>query len=747
MRAMWKPRCARAGGSRHIGTTRRDRSDRVARGTCGLAAILLALVAAGPLAAQTESGAIQGVVTTQDDSAVVGATVLVGSTLLNTLTDNRGAYRITGLPPGRYTVRVVAMGYVTAVQADVDVAAGRTRTLDFSLTTSPVALPGVVVTASRETQQIRESPASVSVITQQQITQRDVTSLTQVLPYASGVTYIDGTLDIRGAVGLSGGVGSRVLLMIDGHPLITGDTGELDFDILPVLGVERVEVVKGPYSALYGSNALGGVVNVVSTPIPQEPHTIIRTHVGAYDVPSQYRFTDGILHFQGLEIQHSMRIDSVGLRFYGDRDVTDGFTQNGHTSRWLFRVESQAPLFGAAPSSFYAIGAREDIGQFFGWRSASQRFEVPPGDLGDWYQQGWFDAGATINALTRASTALRFDPYVYYDAVQNHFHDNRQYHRATRTGSSAQLSLKPTAGQSLTLGGSASYTDVTSDVIGLSTARDFALYAQDVIRATRRFRASLGLRFDDHSVDPGHVDTQFSPKLGLVYDVSPAVTLRASLSRAFRAPSPVEQFVSTVEYGVQVVPNPDLRPETVTAGEVGATADLGRLWLDGAVFQSRYDGLIQPGPVPGKFFVYQFQNVAKAHITGLDVETRLDVVPSVLGLDVTYMYLHTRDLTLDQPLPYRSAHTATGTMSLLGGLLNVDLQYRSRVQRVLQFPADPRGATTLVGVRAAYKIGDVLVQAKVSNLLQEQYVDLQERFPGPPRSFELTLSTGMDNPG
>jgi outer membrane receptor for ferrienterochelin and colicins len=702
-------------------------------------------VVTSPLAAQAGTGTVAGKVTAAGDTAIVGATVLVDGTLLNAVTNSRGIYRIGGLPPGRHTLRVAAMGYAAAARKDVEVTADRTVEVDFSLTTSPFALPGVIVTASRETQQITESPASVSVITRKDLTQRDVTQLNQALPYAAGVTYQGGTLDIRGAAGLSGGVGSRVLLMLDGHPLITGDTGELDFDILPVLGVSRIEIVKGPYSALYGSNALGGVVNVVPSPIPDQSHTIFRTHAGAYDIPSQYQFTNSLLHYQGVEMQHSMHLGDVGVRVYGDRDETDGFTQNGHTSRWLFRLETSAPLFGSAPSSFYAIAAQEDIGENFGWRSAQQRFEVPADAVGDWYRMGWLDFGATLNALTRASTLLRFSPYLYYDAVRNHFHDNRDYHRGARGGSSVQLTLQR-GSQSLTLGADAAYSTVWSSVIGTPKLRDYALFAQDVIQPSQRIRASVGVRFDDHSVTPGKVNDQLSPKLGIVYHVSPNVSLRGSLSRAFRAPSPVEQFVSTTQYGVLVVPNPDLQPETVTAGEVGATADLGRLWLDGAVFQSRFNGLIQPGPVPGRIFVFQFQNVARARVTGVDLEARFEMVPRWLGLDATYMYLDPWDLTLNEPLPYRSAHTATGTLTVLGGLVNLDLQYRSRVERVLQYPNDPRGSTTLVGLRMAYQVGDLLLQGKVSNLFQESYVDLQERFPGAPRSFTLTLSRGLTSP-
>jgi outer membrane receptor for ferrienterochelin and colicins len=712
----------------------------------GLTAGLLASAASfAPLHAQSAS--ITGVVKAEGDSAVVGATVLVDGTLLSTITNQNGAYLITGLPPGRYTIRVAALGYAPGQRTGVEIAAGETRMLDFSLTTAPVELPGVIVTAARATQRAGESPASVDVLARTHIIQRDVTQLNQVLPYASGVTYAGGTLDIRGAAGLSGGVGSRVLLMLDGHPILTGDTGEMDFNALPVLGVQRIEIVKGPYSALYGSNALGGVVNIITTPIPEKPHTSVRTHFGVYDVPSQYEFTSGALTYQGLELQHALRLGGVGLRIFGDRDSSDGFTQNGQTSRWLFRAEASAPLFSSQPSSIYAIAGQQDVGEFFGWRSAGQRFEVPSADLGDWYRMGWMNVGATLDVLNRATTLLRFSPYVFHTAVRDHFHDSQGYHRATRTGSSVQLSLVPGLGHSLALGGEASYTTVASDVLGTPVVRDYALFAQDEFRPTQGLKRSMGARLDDHAVTPGDVSMQLSPKFGVVFQATPSLSLRASVSRAFRAPSPVEQFVSTTQYGVLVVANPDLQSETVTAGEVGATADLGRVWVDGALFESRFDRLIQPGPAPGQFFVFQFQNVAKARIRGLDMEVRFDIAPRLVGLDLTYMYLDPRDLTTGEPLPYRSAHTGTGTLTVLGGLFAMDVQYRSRLERVLQYPADPRSSTTLVGLRSAYQVAGLLIQAKVSNVLQEEHLELQERIPGAPRSFTLTVSTGLEPGG
>ncbi len=711
-------------------------------------AVGLALVALLPVCARGQgaqpSGVLAGTVTgAPGDSGLARATIFVQGTLLRTLTDARGAYRIR-VPPGTYTVRAAALGFAAATQAGVHVSPGDSARADFALERQVVALPGLVVTASREEQQRSESPASIAVIPQADLSRRSVVTLAQALPYASGATYAGGQFDIRGAAGLSGGVGSRVLLLLDGHPILTGDTGELDFEALPVLGVQRIEIVKGPYSALYGSNALGGVINIVTSPVPDRAELTARAYLGAYDIPAQDRFRSGAPLTRGLELEQSLPLGAMDGRVFLGRVSDDGFTQNGQSSRWLARTELALPGPRGRTSSLYAIWSQEDIGEFFGWRSSDHRLEVPVEAVGDWYRNDWLNLGATVNVFARAASSLRLDPYLYYDAVQNHFHDNTDYHRANRVGSTAQLTVLPVAGQSLTMGGEAAYTTVTSNILGRPKLTDLALFAQDEATLRRALKLSLGARLDRHAVEPGAHEAQLSPKLGVVYTAGPALSLRLSASRGFRAPSPVEQFVSTVQYGVQVVPNPDLRAEHVSAAELGATASPARrLWLDAAVFLSEYRDLIQPAPVPGQFFVFQFRNVDRARVRGLDTETRVALVPDLLSLDATYMYLDTRDLLTGAALPYRSRHTGTASLEVLQGLLALDLQYRSRIEQVLQYPLDPRGATTLLGFRAAYRLQGILVQLRASNLLQARYVELQERFPGAPRSVLVMLSHGI----
>ncbi len=712
----------------------------------GLALVLAVLLAPEPVGAQARTGVVAGLVTTVADTAVPTAMVSVQGTLLRVLTDRGGRFVLRGLPAGRQTLRVYVLGYQPA-SVDVTVTPGDTTHATLTLQPQVVPLPDLVVTASRVEQQRSESPVSIDVIPQVSLKLRNVVTINQALPYASGVTYAGGQFDVRGSAGLSGGVGSRVLLLLDGHPLLTGDTGEMDFDALPVLGVERIEIVKGPYSALYGSNALGGVINIITSPVPQQPHVVARAYVGVYDPSSDDHFTDHALLTRGLELEQSVRSGPLASRFFLGRTRDDGFTQNGQNSRWLARAETSFGLGSAAPSSLYAIWSQEDVGEFFGWRADSLRLQVPPDAVGDWYRNAWLNLGATLNVLTRPSVGLSLGPYLYFDAVQNHFHDNTDWHRATHAGSTALLSLRPRGGQALTLGGEAGYTTVSSNLLGRPHVYDLALFGQDELQVIPRVKATVGARLDDHQVHDPRVtngaEAQVSPKLGLVFHATPGLDVRASVSRGFRAPAPVEQFVSTVQYGVQVIPNPDLHSESVTAGELGGTASLGRVWVDGAVFQSDFRDLIQPAAAPGQLFVFQFRNVDRARVRGIDLETRVALVPDLLEADLTYMFLNPRDLLTGKALPYRSAHTGTATIALLRGLLAVDAQYRSRVQEVVEYPLDPRGPATILGLRANYLVRGVLIQARVSNVLQARYVDLQERFPGAPRSFMLTLSRGM----
>ncbi|MGH7537124.1 MAG: TonB-dependent receptor, partial [Gemmatimonadales bacterium] len=273
---------------------------------------------------------------------------------------------------------ILAIGYAGDSLIDLAVTSGAQHDIAMTLWPTPIGLADVVVTATRAPERAGESGASVSVLSNRELVQRNVTTLDQALAYEPGVTFNAGQMDIRGSSGIARGVGSRVLLLLDGHPILSGDGGEIDFESLPLLDVNRVEVVKGAYTALYGSNAVGGVVTVLTAPVGGRPQTVLRAHYGAFQVPDRHRFTDGTLAFAGLGVQHSRRVGKLGARLFLGRESNDGFQENGESRRWLVRGKLSAPPASAHPWDVYALWVRERDGQFFTWRSDSQPYQVSP---------------------------------------------------------------------------------------------------------------------------------------------------------------------------------------------------------------------------------------------------------------------------------------------------------------------------------------------------------------------------------
>lgn len=709
-------------------------------------AAALTLWCTSPLTSQDGVGSLEGVVRSgADDRPIAGAVVLLRGTPLRSTTDAGGRFRFIRLTPGRYALRAVAAGYQSLVLPDVDVVAGAVRRVEVTLEKALVELPGVVVTASRTEARPGDAPASVAVVSNAEIVRRNVLTIRDALPFAQGVIFNGGQLDIRGSTGLSLGVGSRVLLLLDGHRVLGGATGQMDFDALPILDVARVEIVKGPHSTLYGSNALGGVVNVITQPIAGPPRTIVKAHYGFYQIPSEFGYTDEHLSMQGIDVQHARRLGPVGTMVSFGRKTSDGFHQNGNYSRWFARGKLVLPMGDAKPWEVYAIWARNDRGEFLTWRAADRPFEVEPDAVGDWVRSDKLSAGATITPVVTPGLLLEVRPQLYWKSARNHSHDNQDFDRSTRVGTDLQLSFNPGARHGVTLGAEGFWTGVRSNFLGEPEVYDVSAYAQDEIALSERVTASVGVRLDYHVAELAEREVALSPKVGLVFRANERVSYRASFGRGYRAPSPSEQFVSTTVAGFRVVPNPELGGETAWAGDVGLTAAVGgRLRVDGAFFWSEYVDLIEPASAPGQLFVFQFRNVARARVRGVDLGAEVGLVDGLLGWKVTYTYLDTEDTRTGEPLPYRSTHNVTSTFEgevAPGAMVGLDLQYRSAVERVLVFPLDARGAITTVGLRLGYRVRGVELQAKVSNLLQDHYVDVRERNAGAPRSVMVTAFT------
>jgi outer membrane receptor protein involved in Fe transport len=721
-------------------------SDMRRRGPFGAGTAALAVLAWAPTLLGAQSASVTGTVYDADAGVpLLGATVVLQGTPLSTRSDGDGRFAIGRLDAGRYTLVVVAVGFAADSLTEVVLAEGEWRVVTLSLRPVPLMLPELVISPARTVERRDQAIASVAVMAADEVLSRNVTTLDNALPYVPGITFNGNEqVDIRGAAGMARGIGSRVLMLLDGHPILTGDGAEVDFRVIPLLDLERTEVVKGAYSAVYGSNALGGVINLVTAPVEREPQTAVRVHGGGFNYRPEHRWADGVQATAGVGIQHSRAVGAVGARAFLGYEDTDGYAENGESSRWIGRLKLSSHPSSRRPWDAYALVARERAGEAFVWRSQDEPFRVPEPSVGNHTVNRTILTGASVTPYARATTLVRLSPYFNVNGTENFFDDNDDWHTAIKPGLLAELAWYAGRRHAFSFGVEAAHTWVRSNFLGQPRLIDVAAFAQDEFQLSANLKTTLGVRLDHHKANLAAGEWAISPKVGAALQLGPAATLRASAGAGYRAPSAIEQFVSSQQFGFRVVPNLELEGEHAWSAEVGTSVRLvNRVRVDAAAFGSLYADLISPAPSPLDPFVFQFQNVARARVAGFDVGVNAQLVPDALELGATYLWLDTEDRDTGAALPYRARHNVTVTLDVLRGLAGLDLRHRSRIEEVLVYPLDPRSHMTVVDLRLGYRVLNVLWQLKVANLFNEFYVDVQERNPGAPRSIALTGVYGL----
>ncbi len=674
-----------------------------------------------------------------------GVNILLVNTAIGQVTDLFGRFELTGIPAGVYTLRASMVGYRSLQMRNIRIPSKPGTRLTLAL--EPILIQGadVVVTAAKRRQSIQDSPTSVAVLTSRDLAQKNEIYLDKMLENASGVNFMGSQINIRGSSGYNYGAGTRVLMLIDGVPVLPGDSGDLKWDLVPVTQVERVEIIKGAGSALYGSSALGGVVNIITKSAGDRPLTHLRFSAGLYDKPSftEWRWTDRLLHFDDMDVDHSRRIGKSQILLAAGRHQSTGYSQNGSYQRmngsfkWFRPVSEHANLTLAAN---WEAGRR---GTGLMWRSQRHALEVSPEAVGDHTKSDKLSVNAFHQWAIRNNLALKTRLSYFHNYWKNIFHDNITASTANKFGLEIQGDYQLSAVHVLTFGTEESWDQVQSGLVGNHDQYGLSAYVQDERRLLRTLSLTLGGRFDYQYIDTGFRDQKFSPKAGLVWQAHPAISARFSSGKGFRAASMSERFSDSIYSGLRLVPNPNLRSETAWSHEIGANMRLGALInLDIAGFSSDYWNLIEP--VPDKAQNIQFINVTRARISGL--ETMAKINPGIRGLtcDVSYTLMDPRDLSLDEILAYRARHLLqTGLAYQFGPVeLSADYRYISRLDHVKLYPMDDRVAQKTVNLHSGFQWHAWHLSGHVFNLFNHYHTQM-ERTLMPIRHFVLTLRAAV----
>ncbi|MBI3233702.1 MAG: Plug domain-containing protein, partial [Bacteroidetes bacterium] len=178
----------------------------------------------------------------------------------------------------------------------------------------PQALDQVVVTAGKREQKIGEVTVSIEVLKPEKLIENNNSvKLDAAVENIPGLNVINGQANIRGGSGFSYGAGSRVLMLVDGLPMISADANDIKWDAIPLENIERVEVIKGAASAMYGSGALNGIIHLKTAEAGAKPLTKLQVFNGVYDNPKDIsqKFWSGSRGSSGLSFLHSQKYKSI----------------------------------------------------------------------------------------------------------------------------------------------------------------------------------------------------------------------------------------------------------------------------------------------------------------------------------------------------------------------------------------------------------------------------------------------------
>lgn len=718
-------------------------------------------------------GVVRGRVSDSSTGENLAGVYVIYGKGIGTSTDRDGFYLIKS-DSVKINVDFQFVGYRT-VHKSLIVEKGQTVELNIGLETETREINQIVVSADRTEQKISELTVSMDVIKAGFISENHITDAQELINKTSGIEVNDGQVSIRGGSGYSYGVGSRVLALIDGLPLLSPDAGSIKWQFLPLENLSQIEIIKGASSVLYGSSALNGVINFRTSDATNIPVNQYYTEAGIYDNPKNKLWkwwTGPRIYFSGSysHLQQSGNNDiGLGISIINDNSYRKYNDEKlGRISlRFKHRSKKVKGLnYGLNINTGYTHKT-----DFILWENAA---------TGALKQD-------TSSVSSLYGTFISVDPYFSYRKNEKIKHDIRlrsQWsenkfpvrirNNAATFGfySEYQLLWRLFGFLNLTTGLSENYIRINSNFFGDHYGLNLAAFSQLEIRPYSKLKIQGGVRLEQNWLDG--VSERLVPvfRTGINWQLAGYTFFRASFGQGYRFPSIAEKYASTTLGSVTIFPNPDVQSESGWTSEIGLKQGLlfgetsGQ--ADISVFFSQNKALIEYmfGLYP-EGLGFKATNVEQSRIYGTETEFILSRKIGNLKLTATggYTFIYPIEYNAftnkntDIYLKYRRKHT--GKLGLGAGLkkfdfgmqlyirtkmLNIDNVFLNPVSREKILPGfydywneHNKGHLTL-DVLIAYKLNKTLsLSFAVKNSTNTEYMgrpgDIQ-----PPRNYSIRLS-------
>jgi outer membrane receptor for ferrienterochelin and colicins len=568
---------------------------------------------------------LSGFISGPDSSSVTGATISLKGTTFGTVSDRKGFYKLNKINAGTYTLRVSYIGYETQ-EKTVDIRNGENH-LDFHLIESNIDLNEVVVTATKSEKTLKSVPVLTQVISARKMLELGITNVADALQnMVPGLNVAhNGTLV---TVTLQGMSARYVLFLIDGERIAGELNGDIDYSMLNLENIDHIEVIKGASSSLYGSNAIGGVINIITKKINQP-----------FDAKFYSRYSKYNELYSGGSI--GLKKGIIGSRTSFNFGHTDGYdltpdsphdwTQNPFTT---YQISQK---FEITPSAHLSLTPYFTYYQF-------ERGNVSARPAHDLYTdlnaglKGQYYFGN--NSIDFSYYRDRYNTYTVLEQLNNK-RDTASYDfiQTFRTQGNFHLSERSNLIAGLEYNTESLFSTRVEG--GLKNASESVFYLQEDFHIGEKWDVIAGLRGSNHSNYGFHA----APKLSLMFKQG-AFNFRTSAGTGFRSPALKELYFKFDHFGqFQLIGNPKLIPES--SKYISGSIEFSKPWNNSSVtvYHNVLSNMITDElvPLPDSVEVTrQYQNIASASIYGVDFISKQRIFNG-LWVSAGYSYVHSLD--------------------------------------------------------------------------------------------------------
>ena len=606
-----------------------------------------------------QNGKLVGKVTDEKGEPVMGASVIYrGDVTIGILTDDNGNYLIE-LPSKVCTIIYRYTSLVTDT-ATLTIKNDETLTHNVTLKSYIQEIEGVDVRVGKFDKPLEDQTVSMEIIRPEIIENKNTRSIETALDQTPGLNILDGEPQIRGGSGFTFGVGSKVAVIVDDMPMLSGDAGRPEWGFIPVENISQIEVIKGAASVLSGSSALSGSIHIRTAYPKAKPLTKVNVYGGFYSKPSQEGATwwNDFPLITGVNFLHSRMIKNfdlvVGGNFNYDHgymgppiqdsliaaspfvDTVSNFTNSQMASkraRINFNTRHRSKKIRGLSYGINGNAMLSETNMVFAWLGDStDLFRAYPGAV-----------------FLQNQTIFNLDPYITFNSQANGKHSLRGRLLYSNNDMTANQSNQATtyygdyifnkryvnlANLDFIAGVTSTFTNSFANMyIGSGSRNNQMLNISAYTQLEKKFKEvlnlSIGGRLEYFQLNDTITALKPIFRAGTSIKVYQETYVRASYGQGYRFPTITERFIRTGVGNFGVFPNNDIKPESSWNAEVGIKQGLkfGKIfgYLDVAGFWQEYENTIEyvfgfwgDGSSPTNFAGFKFINTGKSRVLGID---------------------------------------------------------------------------------------------------------------------------------